>query len=230
MLWHIVDRLRRAPGVARVIVATTSAEGDAPLRAFCAEQDIECFPGNELDVLDRYYRAALHYNADPILRITADCPFVDPELVGRVLATYHGGGYDYVAAATGGAAFRSDGNKFPDGLDVECFSLAALRRAHEETKVRSDREHVTPYLYRTPGRFRVGLVYSEEDHASLRWTVDHAGDLELVRRVYGALYHPGQPFGMKDILTYVALHPELKRLNEAFVGHEGYEKVWNPDG
>jgi spore coat polysaccharide biosynthesis protein SpsF len=228
MLAHIVERVRRAPGIARVVVATTTAASDAPVRALCAELRIDCFAGDELDVLDRYVEAARAFDADPVLRITADCPFVDPELVGSVLARYQEGDVDYVAAATGGAAFRWPGPKFPDGLDVECCARAALERAHREATARSDREHVTPYLYRT-GHFRTALVPSDEDRGALRWTVDHAGDLELVRRVYAALYPQNPAFGMRDILVHVGAHPELAQLNQAFVGHEGYEKVWSPD-
>jgi len=228
MLSHIVERLRRAPGLAKVVVATTDAASDAPVRALCAEIGVDCFAGNELDVLDRYYRAAEAHGADPVLRVTADCPFVDPELVGRVLALFQRGGYDYTAAATGGVAFYDTRPKFPDGLDVECFSFAALARAHREATVRSDREHVTPYLYRTK-QFRVELVPSDVDRGALRWTVDHPADLELVREVYTALDRPDRAFGMRDILALVDARPELARLNQAFVGHEGYAKVWNPD-
>ncbi len=228
MLWHIVDRLRRAPGLDGVVVATSTATADEPVRTLCAEIGVPCFAGSELDVLDRFYRAAEAHSADPIVRITADCPFVDPELVGRVLALYRQGGYDYTAAATGCVAFYDQGFKYPDGLDNECFSFAALAQAHREATARSDREHVTPYLYRTK-KFRVGLVPADGDWGALRWTVDHAADLDLVRRVYEALYHPDRPFTMREILSYVAEHPDLARLNQAFVGHEGYAKVWNPD-
>ncbi len=228
MLWHIVDRLGRAPGLAKVIVATSTAQTDAPIRALCDKLGVVCFSGSELDVLDRFFQAASTHGADPVLRVTADCPFVDPDLVGRVLALYQSGGYDYTAAATGCVAFYDQRWKYPDGLDVECFSFAALATAHAHATVRSDREHVTPFLYRTK-QFRVGLVPAEGDWGGLRWTVDHAADLALVRTVYEALYSPDRAFGMRDILAYVSAHPELSRLNEAFVGHEGYAKVWNPD-
>lgn len=230
MLWHIIDRLRRAPGVSRVVVATSDAATDEPIRAFCSAEGLEVFAGNEQDVLERYHGAATQFAADPVLRITADCPFVDPGLVGRVLALYQRGHVDYAAAATGSVAHYTAGNKFPDGLDVECFSYAALSRARREATVKSDREHVTPYLYRIEGLFSRELVFCHEDLGTLRWTVDHPQDLELVRQVYDALYRPERPFDLRDILAHVAAHPELQRLNQAFVGHEGYAKVWNPDG
>jgi spore coat polysaccharide biosynthesis protein SpsF len=228
MLWHIVDRVRRARGVADVVVATSTASTDAPVRSFCEEHAIACFAGSELDVLDRFYQAAQAHGADPVLRITADCPFADPEIIAGVLELFQQGDVDYTAAATGGAAFMSKEWKFPDGLDVECFSFDALATAHREATARSDREHVTPYLYRT-GRFRVRLLPAGGDWGGLRWTVDHPQDLALVRQVYAALYRPDRPFGLRDILSHVGEHPELAQLNQAFVGHEGYAKVWNPD-
>ena len=119
--------------------------------------------------------------------------------------------------------------KFPDGLDVECFGFGVLARAHREATTQSDREHVTPYLYRVEGRFQVRKVYADGDWGALRWTVDHPADLELVRNVYESLYRPARPFGLKDILAFLEAHPELQQINEAHVGHEGYDKVWNPD-
>lgn len=228
MLWHIVDRLRQAPGLSQVVVATSSAAQDQPVRDLCVELGVRCVPGSEHDVLDRYYEAAQARAADPVLRITADCPFVDPEVVGRVLRLFQTGEYDYCAAATGGAAFYDTRPKFPDGLDVECFSFSALATAHRDTHVKSDREHVTPYLYRS-GKFRVELLACDGDRGTLRWTVDHPEDLELVRQVYDALYRPDRAFGMHDILTLITERPELARLNQAYVGHEGYAKVWHPD-
>ncbi|MCU1279438.1 MAG: spore coat protein [bacterium] len=228
MLWHIVDRLRAAPGVHSVGVATSDQDSDEPVRRFCVEQGISVFAGDENDVLDRFYRAAVAFGADPILRVTADCPFVDPELVGRVLELFGRGDYDHVGVATGAVAFGHGGAHFPDGLDVECFSLAAFTRAHTEATERSDREHVTPYLYRVAGRFRGGMVEADEDHGLLRWTVDHAADFEVVRRVYDALWRPDRHFLMNDILRFFGEHPELRAVNEQFVGQEGYQKVWNP--
>ncbi|HWE29075.1 MAG TPA: glycosyltransferase family protein [Polyangia bacterium] len=230
MLWHIVDRLRRAPGVTTVGVATSDLPGDAPLRDFCRAEGIPVFAGDERDVLDRFYRATSSFGGggDPVLRVTGDCPFVDPELVGRLLAQYHAGAYDHFAVATGAVAHGAGGARYPDGLDVECIRLSALERAWREATAPSDREHVTPYLYRVAGRFRNGMLPATEDHGGLRWTVDHAADFAVVERVYAALWRADRPFLMSDILAFFAEHPELRALNDAFVGQEGYSHVWNP--
>src|SRR4051812_14080685 len=132
MLWHIVDRLRHTPGLSLVAVATTDRDSDAPLRAFCEDADIPVFAGDERDVLRRYRDAAVAYGADPVIRITADCPFVDPELIGRLLAAYQAGEYDHFTVCTGAVAFWEKGGRFPDGLDAECVRFAALERAERE--------------------------------------------------------------------------------------------------
>ncbi len=228
MLWHILDRLRRAPGVASVGVATSDRPGDEPLRAFCRDAGVPVFAGDERDVLDRFYRAAVAFGGDPVIRVTADCPFVDPELVGRLLAMYQSGEYDHLGVGTGAVAFRWQGPRFPDGLDAECIRFAALERAHREATEPSDREHVTPYLYRVAGRFRTGILGGERDLGQLRWTVDHPADFDVVQKVYEALWRPERPFLMNDILAFFAAHPELGAANAEFVGKEGYREVWNP--
>ena len=226
MLWHIVQRLRWVPGVVEVVVATSDQPSDEPIRRFCHEHDIAVFAGSENDVLDRFHQAAVQYAGDPLIRISGDCPFVDSEVAGRLLELYKTGDYDHVGVATGAGAIFLDGGRFPDGLDAECFSFATLERAWREATEPSDREHVTPYIWRVPGRFRLGVLESEKDYSHLRWTVDNQTDFQLVSQVYEALYRGDKPFLMADILRYLASHPELAAINESFVGQEGYLEVW----
>ncbi len=226
MLWYIVQRIRWVPGLAQVVVATSDQPGDEPIRRFCRDHRIAMFAGSEDDVLDRFYRAAIQYAGDPLIRITGDCPFVDPEVVGRLLKHYETGSYDHIGVATGAGAMFLDGGRFPDGLDAECFSFAALERAWREATEKDDREHVTSYIWRVPGRFRVGILKAEEDYSHLRWTVDNEADFQLVSQIYEALYREDMPFLMADILRYLASHPELAAINQSFIGQEGYLKLW----
>ena len=228
MLWHIVQRLRWAPSIAEVVVATSNQPGDEPIRRFCQQHGIALFAGSEDDVLDRFYRAAIQYAGDPLIRITGDCPFVDPEIVGQLLELYKTGHYDHVGVATGAGAIFLESGRFPDGLDAECFSFAALERAWREAMYPLDRENVTPYIWRNKQIFRCGSLTSEEDYSHLRWTVDNETDFELVSQVYEALYREDEPFSMSDILSYLASHPELVAINQAFIGKEGYLEVWGP--
>jgi spore coat polysaccharide biosynthesis protein SpsF (cytidylyltransferase family) len=226
MLVRIVERLRASTPIARVVVATSEQPGDEPIRTLCAQEGIDVFAGSELDVLDRFYRAAAAFGGDPLVRITADCPLVDPALVADLVGRYRSGGYDHIGVATGaGAIFLNEG-RYPDGLDAECFSCAALECAWREATSLQDREHVTPFLWRQPERFRCGQLTSAHDYSRLRWTVDNEGDFALVARLYDELYRADRPFLMNDVLEYLAAHPELAASNEAFIGHEGYLEVW----
>jgi spore coat polysaccharide biosynthesis protein SpsF len=226
MLWHVVQRVRATLSITEVVVATTTEERDEPVRAFCAAAGIACFSGSEQDVLDRFYQAAVRHQADPVVRITADCPLVDPGVIERVLTMYATGKFDHVGVATGaGAAFQEQG-RFPDGLDAECFSFAALERAWREATAASDREHVTPFIWRQPGRFRLGVLRPHADYSTLRWTVDTAADFQVAEQIYAALYAEHRVFDMHDVLRYLQLHPELTAANQSSIGKEGYKELW----
>jgi len=216
MLWHVVHRLRRARFVDQVCVATSTHPADDAVARFCLQESLTCFRGSEADVLDRFYRAARALQADEVVRITADCPLLDPAVVDTVIAAFHAGEYDYASNVLR--------YTYPDGLDAEVFSLAALERAWREATQPADREHVTAFM-RHSGRFRLAPnVESEVDLSPrrLRWTVDDAADLEFVRRVYAGLDRNGQPFGMDDVLRLLEEHPDMTELNRDAIRNEGY--------
>ena len=217
MLWHVVERIRRSRNVQQVVVATTTSKSDDVLEQFCRAQDIAFFRGNEPDVLDRYYQTAKAFAADTVVRITSDCPLIDPDVIDRVTGIFQQGGFDYVS--------NTIETTYPDGLDTEVFSFAALERAWREATKISEREHVTPYL-RSSGQFRVRNI--EIDHgaslAELRWTVDEAHDLEFVRAIYKN-FKTRPVFGMSDILKLLAAKPELQKLQGTAIMNEGYYKT-----
>jgi glutamate-1-semialdehyde-2,1-aminomutase len=217
MLWHVVNRVRKARSVDKVAVATSNRSSDDAVAEFCVQNDIEFFRGSETDVLDRFYQTAKHFNADVVVRITADCPLIDPQVVDRVVNIYLEGGYDYVT--------NTLRYTYPDGMDVEVFSFAALEKAWREARLPAEREHVTPYL-RTSGRFRVFNVENEVDLSkrNLRWTVDEPADLEFVRAVYARLGGDKQPFGLSDILELLDKEPDLMQINSGIIRNEGYYK------
>jgi spore coat polysaccharide biosynthesis protein SpsF (cytidylyltransferase family) len=206
LLVRVVERARRAGRLADVVVATSADPGDAPIRALCADRGIPCFAGSESDVLDRFHGAAEAHGADPVVRLTGDCPLLDPALVDAVVDLYATGEHDHVGVAAGAGASRLDGGRYPSGVDAECFSRAALDRAWREATAASDREHVTPYLWRVPGRFRVGSIRGDRDLGHLHWSVDTGADLSFVRTVYDRL---GPTFGLEDVLALLRRDPEL---------------------
>ena len=219
LLWHVVQRARRVRAVDQVIVATTAKPADDAVEAFCEQHEISCFRGSENDVLDRYYQAAKNSRAEAVVRITADCPVLDSEVVDRVMEVYLAGGYDYV---TNGLVFT-----YPDGLEAEVFSFAALEKTWREARRAADREHASMYM-QTSGLFRVKNVENDVDLSArnLRWTVDEPQDLEFVRAVYARLYSERRPFfGLKEILELLDREPELEAINGGFIRNEGYYKT-----
>ncbi len=228
MLAHIVERVRAAHGVDQVVIATSDRTVDESIRSFCETNDIECFAGDEQNVLDRFYRAATQYGADRVIRITADCPLADPELIAELIRYFAAGDYDHVGVATGAGAIFLDGGRFPDGYDAECMHIAALEKAWQEATAPTDREHVTPYLWRQPKLFRLGTLKSAVDYSSLRLTVDNEDDFRLIEKIYQDLYRPDRHFLLADVIHWLTAHSKLAAMNSAHVGQEGYEALWQP--
>ncbi len=213
MILRQMDRLERAERMDRIVVATTTDPSDDPLAKLCAKRGWECYRGSVDDVLDRVLQAA--GKSDHIVRLTADCPLADPELIDRVIATHLEGGHDY----TSNTVTRT----YPDGLDVEVVTRAAFQTAASEAKLPSEREHVTPFLYNHPERFKIGQVTEEHDHSAMRWTVDETADLEFVRTVYGELLPTVPEFTTEDVLELLERRPELVQFNEHIPTNEGYD-------
>lgn len=218
MLAWVVERARRAHTVSEVVIATTVEPSDDPIVSFCAQMGYACTRGSLEDVLDRYYQAARAYHADVVVRVTADCPLIDPAEIDHVVREYQRSGVDFAANRLP----PPFGRTYPIGLDTEVCSFAALERAWRETKEPYQREHVMPYLYEQPGRFKVLRVDHDPDYGDLRWTVDTPQDLDLVRAIFERM--AGRvDFGWLDVLELFQREPELARLN-AGVGQKFYNK------
>jgi len=215
MLWHVVNRVRKAKRVGKVVVATTDLAVDDPIARFCEREGFGVFRGSEQDVLDRFYQAARSAEADVVVRITADCPLIDPSVIDRVLRRFERGDCDYASNILR--------YTYPDGLDTEVFSFVALERAWREARKPSEREHVTPYL-RTE-KFRTANVESELPVSpdKYRWTVDHPADLAFVRQVYGAFSKNGD-FGFREVFDVLKERPELATIQAETITNEGYYK------
>jgi glutamate-1-semialdehyde aminotransferase/spore coat polysaccharide biosynthesis protein SpsF (cytidylyltransferase family)/predicted dehydrogenase len=215
MLWHVIERVKQARLVDRIVVATSVSPADDAIEKMCREKSVSCYRGSEHDVLDRFYSAARAEKAAQVVRITADCPLIDPEVIDRVVLRFQRGDLDYAS----NAMVRS----YPDGLDTEIFSFSALERAWHGATQTSEREHVTPYL--RSDKFRTANV--ENDSATLyqhyRWTVDEPRDLEFIRAVYKA-FRERERFGMKDVLELIEKTPGLEKMNSEIVSNRGYYK------
>ena len=210
MLGWVVARVRQAKTVDEVVVATTLDPGDDPIEAYCREQDVAVVRGSHQDVLDRYYQAASEHAADVVVRVTADCPVIDPEVIDHTVTRFLEEKVDFAANRLPPPWKRT----YPIGLDTEVCTFAALERAWNEATEKFEREHVMPYFYDQEGRFKTLLVNHDPDYGAMRWTVDTPQDLELLRRIIA--YLDGRvDFSWYEILGLFRVHPELAEINAA---------------
>ncbi len=219
MLVWVVERTRKASCVSEVMVATTSDPSDDMIEQVCRQMNIPCFRGNIYDVLDRYYQAAREAQAEVVVRITADCPLIDAGLIDMVMQRFAEEKVDFAANRLPPPYQRT----YPIGLDVEVVSFQALQRAWQEAKEKHEREHVLPYLYESPGRFKTLTVDHETDLGSYRWTVDTFEDLEFIQRLFTLLPDP-ENFTWLDVLKIVEENPQLSKIN-AGVSHKTFKDV-----
>lgn len=215
VLWHVVDRVRRSRLIDEIVVATTSQKEDLKIVKYCAEQEIRVFVGSEEDVLDRYYQAARLYKPDHIVRITADCPLHDPKVIDMIIQKHLDMGNDYTS--------NTLEDSFPDGLDCEVFTFAALEQAWNEAKLSSEREHVTPYIKKGE-QFKKYSVKDPVDHSQYRWTMDTERDFEFISKIFGELYEKDRGFDKDDIYALLDRQPELLTINSGIIRNEGYIK------
>ncbi|KKM12354.1 spore coat protein [Clostridiales bacterium PH28_bin88] len=216
MLIRQIERVQRAKLIEKLVVATSDDVSDDPIERLCRENGITCFKGKLDDVLERFYQAAKPRHPGHIVRLTGDCPLADPYLIDQAIDFHMQGNYDYTS--------NTLEPTYPDGLDVEVFRFSCLEQAWQEAQLPSQREHVTPFLYRQPGRFKIGSYKNNVDLSHLRWTVDEPLDLKLVTKVYEALYPSNPNFATSDILAFLDENPELKVINTHFLRNEGFQK------
>ncbi len=206
LLEYQIERLSRVCSVHEIIVATTVNETDRPIIEWCDRHKIKYFRGSEHDVLARYYFAAKDYGLDIIIRITGDCPLIDPAVVERAIQLYlENPECDYV----------TNGQKrtYPRGMDVEVFSMDTLTKAFHEAETAAEREHVTPFIYGHPERYVLMDMLLETDESGHRWTVDTEEDFELVARLIQSLYPDNPEFTLEDMLGLISRHPEWSEIN-----------------
>jgi spore coat polysaccharide biosynthesis protein SpsF len=224
MLARVVDRARRARTLHALLVATTTDPSDDAVEGLCRARGYPCVRGHPTDVLDRYYQAARKNDAAAVVRITGDCPLIDPDVIDETVRVFLEADppYDLVANRL------AEGRTFPIGLDTEVCSFGALEAAWREARDPYEREHVFPFIYEQRERFRVLLHRGKPDRGAVRWTVDTAEDLEVIRRVF-------EHFGGRDDFTWLEVldlfeqEPSLAQIN-AHVEHRGFREAGRQGG
>lgn len=210
ILWHVVNRLSHSRKIKNIIVATTVLPEDDLTEEFCEENKIDCFRGSSEDVLARYYQAAIDYEVDTIVRVTSDCPIIDPIIIDKMVDKYlhlkKNKPVDYLS--------NTIKRTFPRGLDAEIFSFDALAEAFRYANEKYEREHVTPYIYQHPDIFNIVNYENNSDYSFHRWTVDTAEDYELIKQIYRNLYKPNELFYFKEVLELFERDPKLIKINQ----------------
>jgi len=218
VLEHVINRVKAAKSLDDVIVATTVKKEDLEIVKLCANLGISIFCGSEDDVLDRYYQTARLFKTDHIIRITSDCPLHDPRVIDLVVKNYVEGNYDYVT--------NTLEYTFPDGLDVEVFSFAALKNSWKNAKLPSEREHVTPYIKKSK-KFKKKNVYSEKKYPLYRLTLDYKEDYQFIKEIYKGINK--EMFYLDDIIDFLGTKQQLLKINQHFKMNEGYLKSLEAD-
>jgi len=207
LLEYQIERIRKAKNIDEIIIATTVKETDDTIIEMCKKLGLSYYRGSEDDVLSRYYEAAVKFEVDVIVRITSDCPIIDPKVIDKVIQTYldHQEYIDYVS----NTLIRS----YPRGLDTEVFSFKTLERTHKMAVLPSHREHVTAYIYHHPEEFNLENVSDEQDFSHHRWTVDTIEDFRLISNIISHLYIDKKDFSYEDVLDVMNRYPEWYLIN-----------------
>ncbi len=208
MIARVLERARRAASVDDAMIATTTDPSDDAIEVFCRERGYLVYRGSMFDVLDRFYNAAKMAQADVIVRVTADCPVIDPAVIDQTVALFHSSGADFACNRLPPPWKRT----WPIGLDTEVCSFSGLERAWREAALPYEREHVMPFFYDQEGRFKVEVLDHDPDYGALRWTVDTAEDLVLLREIFKR-FEGRDDFTWEDVLHLVQREPELNLIN-----------------
>ena len=215
MIWYSIERIKKIHGIKQVILATTKNSQDKILLRIAKDCNILSFTGKTCDVLDRYYQCAIEFDADPIIRITGDCPLIDSVIIKKMLDKYMKNDYDYLT--------NTFPPTFPDGLDVEIFSFKTLQKIVREAKLSSEKEHVTSYIHNHPKKLNIFNYENRIDLSKFRWTVDEKRDLTLVKKIYKKM-KPKVNFSMQTILKIISEEPNISKINSNISRNEGYAR------
>ena len=218
-LQYTINQLKASKLLKRIVIATTKESKDDQIEIFAEKSGIDVFRGSSDDVLSRYYHCAKSFSFSSILRVTGDCPLIDPLIIDRGLSLFLENKYDYVT--------NTFPRTFPDGNETEFFSFPALELAYNNAILPSEREHVTPYFRNKKENFKIFNFTNEDDISHLRWTLDYDVDLKLVRTIISKINT--RPIHMSDILELFKNEPNLKKINQNHKPNEGYMKSLKND-
>lgn len=214
LLWYMFNRLHYSHTIDLSVLATSTSPQDNVIEDFAQKYNINLFRGSEQDVLDRYYKAATRYKADIIIRLTGDCPLIDPKIIDKVV--------NYFLENTEQVDYVQTALSFPDGVDTEVFSYEALEKAWQNATKKSEREHVTPYIWKNTDIFKINAIENDQNLSNLRLVVDYEEDFQVVSEILKNLYKTNSIFYTEDVLNFLEKRPDLQQLNK--------HRVWRDEG
>lgn len=219
VLEHICLRLKSCKRVDKIVVATSNEHTDDQIYEWGKKKNISIFRGSLDDVLSRYYLAASAANAKIIIRITGDCPVIDPDIVDELVTKVIYKNYDYASLV----------GEFPDGLDCSVMTINALEKAYLSAKLKSEREHVCPYIEKNSKFFKIFQYQKFQKLGHHRWTLDEELDFKLIKIIYKNLYKKGRIFKSQEILDFIDGDASLSKINSHIIRNEGYKKSLEND-
>lgn len=220
LLKYQIERIEKSKHLKKIIVATSNRQKDNPIEEFCMNNKIECFRGEEEDVLNRYYECAKAFGIDTVVRLTGDCPFVDPNVIDNAIRLFNEEGADFVANTV-----PPENSRYPNGSDVEVFSKEALERAYRECGNAHDREHVTFYFWKHDNGFKTVQLTNNKDYSKYRFTVDYQEDLEVVAYIADEIQKRGIFGHIEEIVDILEENKEIKQKNS----HYEFDIGWKND-
>jgi spore coat polysaccharide biosynthesis protein SpsF len=218
---HVIMRVKKSEKVSEVVVATSVNKCDSKIVEFCGGMGIRVFRGSEEDVLDRFYRASGPLKTGHVVRVTADCPAIDPKVIDNIIVKHLEKGVDYTS--------NTIEPTYPDGEDVEVFKVDALEEAWKNAKLSSEREHVTPYITKNPQIFKLLNVTYKTDLSKKRWTLDEERDYMFLGKIFDNLYPLDPFFGIEDVLRFLEENPGVEEINSGIKRNEWYQKSLKND-
>lgn len=217
LIFHVINRLKKSNKIENIVVATTLNSLDNAIETWANQNKVNCFRGDEDNVLSRFYFAAKEYKAKIIVRITADDPFKDYRIIDKVINTLISQNLSF--------AYNNNPPSFPEGLDTEVFTFNALEKAFRESTDSFEKEHVTQYFYKNPSLFLQKNISNNKNLSHLRWTIDTEKDLEMVKKIYEKLYYENNVFLTEDILRLISNYPEIATINQNVQRSSMYKNI-----
>ena len=225
MLHYVIKQTLAAKSIDEVIIVTTKTKSDDKIIEFCKKNEIKFYRGSKNDLLDRYYQCAKKFQCDPIIRITSDCPLIDPNVIDKIIKKFEKNEYDYVANNLEkiNGKWNNSMCNFPQGMTVEISSFKVLKIAWKKAKKHSEREHVFPYIQFNTKYFKISKFKMKQNLSHIRCTVDRKEDLMFVRSLYNKIGYE-KIISIKDIVKIVNKEPKLVLINNKIPFDEGYKK------